>query len=107
MPDLLALNAPKARIGLLLPGGTINATGLLSALTWHCVVPINPTETGAGMTQKLQAARVSCLVALEGIETAPPAAAAGQPPAAAGEPPARHRWPHGSNFVGSWELGIP
>ena len=38
---------PKARIGLLLQPGISSAVGL-SALTWHCVVPLSPAGTAEG-----------------------------------------------------------
>ena len=67
---------PKARIGLVLPGGTVNAVGLLSALSWHCVIPLNPTETTSGMVSKLEGARAVAIVAFEAFESAAAAAAA-------------------------------
>ncbi|KAL1529131.1 hypothetical protein AB1Y20_000091 [Prymnesium parvum] len=68
--------APRARIGLMLPNGTLNATGLLAAMHWHCVVTISPTETALGAEALLRGSGATCLVATAAIEAASAAASA-------------------------------
>ena len=68
---------PKARIGLLLQPGLSSAVGLISALTWHCVVPLSPTGTAESTAAQLKACGCTCLVASDST-TAIAAAAAGE-----------------------------
>ena len=66
---------PKARIGLLLQPGISSAVGLLSALTWHCVVPLSPAGTAESTAAQLRACGCTCLVASDGTAIAAAAAA--------------------------------
>ncbi|KAL1512195.1 hypothetical protein AB1Y20_005459 [Prymnesium parvum] len=67
---------PKARIGLMLPNGTVNAVGLLAAMQWYCVVTINPSDTAKGAEARLRSSGATCLVSLEQMDTASAAASA-------------------------------
>ena len=67
---------PKARIGLLLQPGLSSAVGLISALTWHCVVPLSPTGTAETTAAQLKACGCTCLVASDSTTAIAAAAAA-------------------------------